>query len=113
MKCLCFILLLCSCDSPIPLPPTVRHHERTNGQMVKLGELEGYLARPLGTDAHEALLMRVEQIDPSTRASVVDNPKVTVFMITLDQDVSTARQYLQGLDGVTSVRTLCKAVECP
>jgi hypothetical protein len=118
MSMLCLLLSLCSCDTrePVPLPPTVQQHQKkkqVNGHFVKVGRLQGYLARPVEFGNHEAIIMRIQKNTPTPQAMADQYPDATVFIIDTTQHVPTAQKYLEGLDGVNAVSIKCSTVDCP
>ena len=118
MTILCLLLSLCACHShdPAPLPPKVQQDpslKQANGHLVKVGSLKGYLVRPIELKTDEAIIVRLEQGSQNAQAAANKHPGATVFVIETTQDVPTAQKYLEGLDGVGSVRIVCSSPECP
>ena len=105
-------LLMLACEGPVDLPPKVHRAAPSNARMVQMPNFRGFLQRPIQSNDAEAILKIVDQLNGSERASAKAFPHNIVLVIDRDQNPKSAHDYLSGLDGITTVRTICTG-PCP
>lgn len=109
------LMLWLACTDPIPLPAPKATSNPTDGRMVKVAQVHGYLARPKHLTPDKSVLLLVDQTDEATQAAVdaAAAPGLIVLAISPEVQTRAAVDYLQELPGVTGVQIECRRVSCP
>lgn len=106
----------CQEAAPVALPPPARIEPTARGRMVRHGEVEGYIARPLvGGSGRVGTLLLVElQDEPARQAALALAAQGGVALaVAPPTPVELARAYLAGMPDVASVVVVCQRASCP
>ena len=77
-----------------------------------MATFRGFLQRPLRSMKSVAVLKIVDTLDDDERATAKAFPHQVVLIIEREQDAHAAYEYLRGLSGIASVKTVCSE-PCP
>ncbi len=110
------LLLCCATQDPAALPPAVLPPADVQARMVAMGEVRGFLARPLPRpdEQHRAELVLVDDIDDAVRDSLTAEAGggVVVLAIVQAQAPAAAAAYLAGMPDVVEVVQRCERLDC-
>ena len=107
--------LACS-DPPTPLPPSAVEPTLAHGRMVRIGTVQGFLARPtVPPRTPQVQLLLVTGQDETTRAAAIERAGSGRTVLAIDPTVPTdeAEQYLLDLSGADTVPRECLRPACP
>ncbi len=113
---LLLLLLACATEPPpAPLPPSALEVAAPIGRMARLGDLEGYIARPADDDPHPALLLWVGDLEGPTRERAMTEARSGQIVLAAPPlaDAARSRAWLQGMRGATTVAERCLRPSCP
>ena len=106
-----WLWLTLACEAPRPLPPRAQAPKAPHAQMLKSGEVQGYLVEGAGSD--QGILLLVASTDEAVRDRARSLSPSTVFAIPPTVPTSAAKAYLSGISGVKTVTVLCDRNDCP
>ena len=105
------LLLILACETAQPLPPSAAPPRPPSAQMMKSGDVNGFLIG--GSGENRAILLLVDHLDEDARAQSTTFTPATVLAITPTTETQAAQAYLSGLPGVEHVTIVCQRTECP
>jgi len=112
-----YLLLACTDPQPVPLPPRTLTAATSRGRMVRIGDVQGFLARPQGADdpAPTAVLQLITTLDPSSRERATAKADQGLIVLAVPHTVPTdaAAAYLKGMPPVQEIVTECYRTSCP
>jgi len=110
------LVLGCSQAPPAALPPPLHHAATSSGRMVRLGAVQGFVARPLaaGTGRSGTLLL-VDALGAASQAAATALAEQggVALAVAPPVDEAQARVYLAGMPDVATVTVRCLRATCP
>ncbi len=111
-------LAACVVGDPEPLPaPQPTPTRQLDLRMVKAGEIEGYLGRPVIDESVPAELLLVDALDELAREQVRSRAEAGTgaFAVSVDVDSTAAEAYLDGMPWTETVSRVClrSGGQCP
>ena len=103
------------CAEPVSLPPPKQTLDTTIGRVVQAGTVKGYIARPTTGTPHTAVLLLVEQDDPSSHKAADEHAEAGAVVLAIEPSVPSAdaHAYLSAIPNIQSVKTQCRRSHCP
>ena len=105
------LFLIFACEAPRPLPPLMQPSAPPHAQMVKVGEVSGFLVE--GGTTSQGIVLLVEATDERARARALSLTPSTVLAIPPTVSSAAATAYLKGIKGIKDVTVLCDRSDCP
>lgn len=110
------LLLGCAREPALPLPEPRRAEPTVQARMVRMGSVEGWIARPVAPaeTPRPGQLLLVEALDPASKLEASRLAELGSVVLVVAPEISTqaATAYLAGMPDVHAVQTRCLRSAC-